>query len=66
MLKLEEWMDIRSLHKEGHSIKAIARMTGRSRNTIRRVLREAGFPGLPETAARFVPGRSQGVPAQLL
>ncbi len=45
MLKLEEWMDIRSLHKEGHSIKAIARMTGRSRNTIRRVLREAGFPG---------------------
>jgi len=43
VLKLEEWMDIRSLHKEGHSIKAIARMTGRSRNTIRRVLREAGF-----------------------
>lgn len=38
-------MDIRSLHKEGHSIKAIARMTGRSRNTIRRVLREAGFTG---------------------
>jgi len=45
VLKLEEWMDIRSLHKEGHSIKAIARMTGRSRNTIRRVLREAGFTG---------------------
>jgi transposase len=45
VLKLEEWMDIRSLHKEGHSIKAIARMTGRSRNTIRRVLREAGFAG---------------------
>jgi transposase len=45
VLKLEEWMDIRSLHKEGHSIKAIARMTGRSRNTVRRVLREAGFPG---------------------
>lgn len=33
MLKLEEWMDVRSLHKEGHSIKAIARLTGRSRNT---------------------------------
>jgi transposase len=45
VLKLEEWMDIRSLHKEGHSIKAIARMTGRSRNTVRRVLREAGFTG---------------------
>jgi transposase len=35
-------MDIRSLHKEGHSIKAIARHTGRSRNTIRRVPRTAG------------------------
>lgn len=45
MLKLEEWMDIRSLHKEGHSIKAIARMTGNSRNTVRRVLRDPGFTG---------------------
>jgi transposase len=34
-------MDIRSLHHEGHSIKAIARYTGRSRNTVRRVLRAA-------------------------
>jgi hypothetical protein len=25
VLKLEEWMDIRTLHKEGHSIKEIAR-----------------------------------------
>src|SRR5205823_10432707 len=41
LLKLEEWMDIRTLRKEGHSIKAIARQTGRSRNTVRRVLREA-------------------------
>ena len=49
MLKLEEWMDIRSLHKEGHSIKAIARMAGRS-NTIRRVLREAGFTGFHKPA----------------
>ncbi|HEY6352020.1 MAG TPA: helix-turn-helix domain-containing protein, partial [Candidatus Angelobacter sp.] len=35
MLKLEEWMDIRMLRKEGHSIKAIARQIGRSRNTVR-------------------------------
>ena len=35
-------MDIRTLHREGHSIKEIARQTGRSRNTVRRVLREAG------------------------
>jgi len=41
LLRLEEWMDIKSLHKEGHSIKAIARQTGRSRNTVRRVLRES-------------------------
>ena len=41
MLRLEEWMDIKSLHKQGHSIKAIARHTGRSRNTVRRVLRES-------------------------
>ena len=40
MLRLEEWMDIRALRKEGHSIKAICRMTGNSRNTVRRVLRE--------------------------
>jgi transposase len=38
-------MDIRTLHKEGHSIKEIARQTGRSRNTVRRVLREAGPAG---------------------
>ncbi|HEY6349497.1 MAG TPA: helix-turn-helix domain-containing protein, partial [Candidatus Angelobacter sp.] len=34
LLKLEEWMDIRMLRKEGHSIKAIARQIGRSRNTV--------------------------------
>jgi transposase len=38
-------MDIKSLHKEGYSIKAIARQTGRSRNTVRRVLREPGPTG---------------------
>ncbi len=42
MLGLEEWMDIKALRREGHSIKGIARRTGRSRNTVRRVLREAG------------------------
>lgn len=33
-------MNIKMLRNEGHSIKAIARQTGRSRNTVRRVLRE--------------------------
>jgi len=43
-------MDIRTLHKEGHSIKEIARQTGRSRNTVRRVLREAGPTGFRKPA----------------
>jgi transposase len=42
VLKVEEWMDIRTLSREGHSIKAICRLTGFSRNTVRRVLRDAG------------------------
>jgi transposase len=40
MLNMEEWMDIRALHREGHSIRQLAAMTGRSRNTIRKTLRE--------------------------
>ena len=40
MLKWGEWMDIGLLHCEGHKIKAIARMTGRSRNTIRKIVRK--------------------------
>ncbi len=49
MLRLEEWMDIKTLHREGHSIKEIARQTGRSRNTVRRVLREAAPAGFSKT-----------------
>jgi len=39
MLNWDEIMDISGLHKEGHSIKEIVRMTGYSRNTVRKVLR---------------------------
>jgi len=39
MLRGEEWMDLRALHREGHSIRQIARLSGRSRNTVRRVVR---------------------------
>jgi len=39
MLKLEGWMDIKLLSQQGHSIRAIARIVGSSRNTVRRVLR---------------------------
>lgn len=40
MLHWGEWMDIGLLHREGHKIKAIARMTGRSRNTVRKIVRK--------------------------
>ena len=41
MLTLEEWMDIKALQRQGHSLRAIAELTGRSRNTVRRLLRQA-------------------------
>src|SRR5436189_133440 len=40
MLKLEAWMDIKDLHRQGHSIRTITQLTGLARNTVRRVLRE--------------------------
>jgi len=40
VLKLEAWMDVKDLHRQGHSIRTIAGMTGLARNTVRRVLRE--------------------------
>jgi transposase len=39
MIQVDQFMDIKSLHQEGHSIHAIVRMTGLSRNTVRKVLR---------------------------
>src|SRR5580704_12523544 len=39
MLKLEGWMDIKLLKQQGNSIRAIMRITGSSRNTVRRALR---------------------------
>jgi transposase len=40
MLNLEEWMEVRDLHRQGYSIRQICQITGFSRNTIRKVLRE--------------------------
>lgn len=49
MLKLEEWMDIKELHRQGYSIRKITEITGRSRNTIRRKFKK-------KTPASFTPG----------
>ena len=38
MLTVEEWMDVKQLFNEGHSRRAIARMTGYSRNTVDKLL----------------------------
>jgi transposase len=51
MLRAEDWMDIHALRREGHSVKAIARLTGFSRNTVRRQLRQA-VPSLPPKVQR--------------
>jgi hypothetical protein len=40
MLKLEAWMDIKNLHRQGPSIRTITELTGLARNTVWRVLRE--------------------------
>lgn len=42
MLGWEEWMEVKDMYRQGHSIKHICRATGYSRNTVRRMLREAG------------------------
>jgi len=39
MLQTEDWMDIHTLHREGHTIKSMVRLTGHSRNTVRKMLR---------------------------
>ena len=44
MLRLEEWVDVVSMHKAGISISAIARELGISRNTVKATLRRDGPP----------------------
>jgi transposase len=41
---LDQFMDIRFLQKQGHSIREIARLTGHSRNTVRKLLRVQRLP----------------------
>lgn len=55
MLNLDQFMNIRFLQKQGHSVRQIARMTGHSRNTVRKLLRAttAPTPTLRERASKL-------------
>lgn len=44
MIRLEEWVDIMSLHRQGLGIKTIARRLNISRNAVRRAVRRGGPP----------------------
>ena len=44
MLSLEDWVDIRSMHKQGYTIAAIVRELGVARNTVRRAIRQDESP----------------------
>ncbi len=54
MLDFDQFMNIRFLHRQGHSVRAIARLTGHSRNTVRRLLRA---PRAPVAAPRVRPSK---------
>lgn len=57
MLTCADFMDLHLLKREGHSIRALARLTGFSRNTVRRLLRAGGPPQFraPERASQLDP-----------
>jgi len=49
MIKIDTWTKIRSLSREGHSIRSIAKMVGASRNTVRKALKESKVPKYTRT-----------------
>ena len=44
MISIDKWTTIRTLYKEGHSKRAIAKMAGVSRNTVKKALSESEVP----------------------
>lgn len=52
MITQELWMDLKQLSRQGMSIRAIARHTGLSRNTVRRALSATIPPGYKKRPAR--------------
>jgi transposase len=59
LIRLSIWLDIRSRHTDGESIKEIARATGSSKNTVKKYLRadvppsKAKLPDRKSSMARF-------------
>ena len=51
MLNLDQFMNLGFLQKQGHSVPQIARMTGHSRNTVRKLLRAKTAP-MPQPRSR--------------
>ena len=51
MLNLDQFMNIRFLQKQGHSVREIARLSGHSRNTVRKLLRATRAP-IPKPRVR--------------
>src|SRR5260221_14001597 len=60
MLRLEQWMDLHVLHKQGHSIRAIAELSGHARNTVRKMLRQSPPKGFqkPQRPSHLDPFKS--------
>lgn len=50
MIKVDQFMEITQLKRDGHSIRHIARVTGLSRNTVRKVLRDEHPMRIQKTA----------------
>jgi transposase len=51
MLTAEERMELDVLNRHGASIRELAKLTGRSRNTVRRYLRNGALPPLRQQPA---------------
>jgi transposase len=55
MVRQEVWMDVKLMYRQGHSLRQIARVTGLSRVTVRRILSAAAPQGYGPRAQR--PGK---------
>jgi transposase len=57
MIKVDQLMEINDLHRQGHSIRDIARISGHSRNTVRKVLRAEHDPKFhtPQRSSKLDP-----------